>query len=106
MSIVLAWNVTDGNAELPASLSDSIVHDRNIGVSEAFQIRDGFLAAGADFGVDLEGHPIFLNVELGSNLVEDGLPDVAERSIEVIEYYQFVSHVFLFFHSVRDSGSM
>jgi hypothetical protein len=42
-----------------------------------------------------EGHPVLVYIKLRSYLIEDGLPDVTERSIEVAEDNQFVDHGFL-----------
>jgi hypothetical protein len=44
--------------------------------------------------MDLERHPVFREIELGPDLVENSLSDVAERSVEVVKYDQFANHVF------------
>jgi len=47
--------------------------------------------------MDLERHPVFCQIELGPDLLENGLPNVAEWSIEVVKYEQLVDHVSLFY---------
>jgi hypothetical protein len=44
--------------------------------------------------MDLERDPVFREMELGSDLVENSLSDIAERSVEVVKDEQFASHVF------------
>lgn len=53
-----------------------------------------FHDADADIGMDLERHPVFREIELGPDLVENSLSDIAERSVEVVKYEQFANHVF------------
>jgi hypothetical protein len=45
--------------------------------------------------MDLERHPVLLEIELGTDLIENRLPDVAKRSVEVVEDEQFADHVYL-----------
>jgi hypothetical protein len=46
--------------------------------------------------MDLEGHPVFREIKLGPDLIENSLSDVAKRSVEIIKDEQFAVHVFLF----------
>jgi hypothetical protein len=46
--------------------------------------------------MDLEGHPVFREIELGPDLVENSISDIAKRSVEVVKDEQFAVHVFLF----------
>jgi len=46
--------------------------------------------------MDLEGHPVFRELELGPDPVENSISDVAKRSVEVVKDEQFEVHVFLF----------
>jgi hypothetical protein len=54
--------------------------------------------------MDLERHPVFLEIELGPDLVENSLSDIAERSVEVVKDEQFANHVFPFYDSSFESS--
>ena len=94
MRIVFARHRTDGDADLSGTLPDAIVEERDIAVPQALEIGNRLHAAGADIGMDLERHPVFREIELGPDLVENCLSDIAERSVEVVKYEQFANHVF------------
>jgi hypothetical protein len=85
---------TDGDADLLGTLPDAIVEERDIAVPQALEIGNRLHASGADIGMDLERHPVFREIELRPDLVENSLSDIAERSVEVVEYEQFANHVF------------
>ncbi|MGO9121417.1 MAG: hypothetical protein ACLQPD_27880 [Desulfomonilaceae bacterium] len=67
---------------------------KNVPVShESLKIGNRLHATGGDIGMDLEGHPVFREVELGPDVVENSLPDVAERSVEIVKDEKFSGHV-------------
>jgi hypothetical protein len=47
--------------------------------------------------MNLEGHPVFGEIKLGPDLVEDRLPNVAKRSVEVVEHEQSADHFSLWY---------
>jgi hypothetical protein len=71
---------------------DAIVELRDVAIAQALKIGNRLHAAGGDIGMNLERHPVFHKIELGPDLVENCLTDVAERSIEVVKDDQFMGH--------------
>jgi hypothetical protein len=47
--------------------------------------------------MNLEGHPVFGEIKLGQDLVENRLPNVAKGSVEVVKHEQSANHVSLWY---------
>lgn len=64
MSIVFARHRAYGDPDLPGVPPYAIVQEWDIAIAEALKIGNRFHAARADFGVNLEGHPVFSQIDL------------------------------------------